>query len=49
MIGPQNSAHQLEKISSYEDIGLNEGAELLIGAGRQEPHKGARHACAYGN
>jgi len=34
MIGPQNSAQQLEKISSYVDIGLNEGAELLIGGHR---------------
>jgi len=34
MLGPQNSAQQLEKITSYVDIGLNEGAELLIGGHR---------------
>jgi aldehyde dehydrogenase len=33
-MGPQNSRQQLEKIRSYVDIGLAEGAELLIG-GRQ--------------
>ena len=33
-MGPQNSQQQLEKIKSYVDIGLAEGAELLIG-GRQ--------------
>jgi aldehyde dehydrogenase len=33
-MGPQNSRQQLEKIKSYVDIGLAEGAELLIG-GRQ--------------
>jgi len=33
-MGPQNSKQQLEKIMSYVDIGLAEGAELLIG-GRQ--------------
>jgi aldehyde dehydrogenase len=31
MIGPQVSQTQLEKIESYVQIGLNEGAELLIG------------------
>jgi aldehyde dehydrogenase len=31
MIGPQVSAQQLEKISSYVEIGRNEGAEVLIG------------------
>jgi aldehyde dehydrogenase len=31
MIGPQVSAAQLEKIESYVKIGLDEGAELLIG------------------
>jgi aldehyde dehydrogenase len=35
MIGPQNSAQQLEKITSYVDIGLKEGAELLIGGHRK--------------
>ncbi|MGA9856835.1 MAG: aldehyde dehydrogenase family protein [Solirubrobacteraceae bacterium] len=34
MIGPQVSAAQLEKIESYVAIGLNEGAELLIGGHR---------------
>jgi aldehyde dehydrogenase len=34
MIGPQVSAQQLEKISRYVKIGLDEGAECLIG-GRQ--------------
>jgi aldehyde dehydrogenase len=31
MIGPQVSAAQMEKISSYVDIGVKEGAEVLIG------------------
>ena len=31
MLGPQVSAQQIQKISSYVDIGLQEGAELLIG------------------
>jgi aldehyde dehydrogenase len=31
MIGPQVSIAQLEKIESYVAIGLNEGAEVLIG------------------
>ena len=30
-MGPQNSRQQLDKIMSYVDIGLQEGAELLIG------------------
>ena len=30
-MGPQNSKQQLDKIMSYVDIGLQEGAELLIG------------------
>jgi len=30
-MGPQNSKQQLDKIMSYVDIGLAEGAELLIG------------------
>jgi aldehyde dehydrogenase len=33
-IGPQVSTAQLEKIASYVDIGLAEGAELLIGGDR---------------
>jgi aldehyde dehydrogenase len=31
MMGPQVSIQQLQKITSYVDIGLQEGAELLIG------------------
>jgi aldehyde dehydrogenase len=34
MIGPQVSTAQLEKISSYVDIGIAEGAEVLIGGAR---------------
>ena len=34
MIGPQVSTAQLDKIESYVNIGLNEGAELLIGGER---------------
>jgi len=34
MMGPQNSAQQLAKISSYVDIGLAEGAKLLAGGHR---------------
>ncbi len=34
MLGPQVSAAQLEKIESYVKIGLDEGAELLIGGTR---------------
>jgi aldehyde dehydrogenase len=34
MIGPQVSAQQLEKISSYVDIGRAEGAEVLAGGHR---------------
>jgi aldehyde dehydrogenase len=33
-LGPQNSAQQLQKISSYVDIGRAEGAEVLIGGTR---------------
>jgi aldehyde dehydrogenase len=33
-IGPQVSRAQIEKIESYVNIGLNEGAELLIGGER---------------
>jgi aldehyde dehydrogenase len=36
MIGPQVSAAQLEKIESYVKIGLDEGAELLIGGTRAD-------------
>ena len=34
MLGAQNSAQQLEKITGYVDIGLKEGAERLIGGKR---------------
>ena len=34
MMGPQNSAQQLAKITSYVDIGLREGATLLAGGHR---------------
>ena len=34
MLGAQNSAQQLEKITGYVDIGRQEGAELLIGGDR---------------
>jgi aldehyde dehydrogenase len=34
MIGAQNSAQQLEKITGYVDIGRQEGAEVLIGGER---------------
>ena len=36
MIGAQASSEQLEKILSYIDIGKQEGAEVLIGGGRNE-------------
>jgi len=36
MIGPQVSKQQIEKIASYVDIGLQEGAECLIGGARAE-------------
>jgi aldehyde dehydrogenase len=36
MIGPQVSAQQLEKVSSYVNIGRGEGAEVLIGGKRAE-------------
>ncbi|MGO8864064.1 MAG: aldehyde dehydrogenase family protein, partial [Acidimicrobiales bacterium] len=36
MIGPQVSVQQIEKITSYVDIGLQEGAECLIGGKRAE-------------
>jgi aldehyde dehydrogenase len=35
-IGPQVSAAQLEKVESYVQIGLDEGAELLIGGHRPD-------------
>jgi aldehyde dehydrogenase len=35
-MGPQNSRQQLDKIISYVDIGLAEGAELLIGGKQPE-------------
>src|SRR4029078_3521874 len=34
MIGPQVSAAQLEKIESYVKVGIEEGAELLVGGER---------------
>jgi len=34
MLGAQNSAQQLEKITGYVDIGVQEGAEVLIGGER---------------
>src|SRR6516225_4308314 len=36
MMGPQNSAQQLAKITSYVEIGKNEGAEVLIGGHRAD-------------
>jgi aldehyde dehydrogenase len=36
MMGPQVSAQQLAKISSYVDIGIREGAEVLIGGKRAD-------------
>lgn len=36
MMGPQVSKAQIEKISSYVDIGRNEGAEVLIGGKRAQ-------------
>ncbi len=36
MLGPQVSAQQLEKVSSYVDIGRAEGAEVLAGGHRAE-------------
>jgi aldehyde dehydrogenase len=36
MIGAQASSEQLEKILSYFEIGRQEGAEVLIGGGRNE-------------
>jgi aldehyde dehydrogenase len=34
MVGPQVSAQQLQKVTSYVEIGLQEGAELLAGGHR---------------
>ena len=34
MLGAQVSANQMEKIQSYVDLGLSEGAECLIGGER---------------
>jgi aldehyde dehydrogenase len=45
MLGPQNSAQQLQKISSYVDIGRAEGAEVLIGGRRADV--GAEFADGY--
>jgi aldehyde dehydrogenase len=45
MIGPQVSINQLEKIESYVAIGVNEGAEVLIGGHR--PSVEARLAGGY--
>jgi aldehyde dehydrogenase len=36
MMGPQNSAQQLAKITSYVEIGRQEGAEVLIGGNRAD-------------
>src|SRR5246127_2754029 len=44
-MGPQNSKQQLEKIESYVDVGLQEGAELLIGGKR--PHLDGELADGY--
>jgi len=41
MIGAQNSTQQLEKIMGYVDIGIQEGAEVLIG-GERTPLGGER-------
>jgi aldehyde dehydrogenase len=45
MIGPQVSAQQLEKVSSYVDIGRAEGAEVLAGGHRA--HMGGEFADGY--
>jgi len=45
MMGPQNSAQQLEKITSYVEIGKREGAEVLIGGHRA--HIGGEFADGY--
>ena len=38
MMGPQVSTSQLQKIAHYVDIGLKEGAQLLIGGGQPRLH-----------
>ncbi len=40
MMGPQVSAAQLEKIEGYVQIGLDEGAELLVGGHRPDVDAG---------
>ena len=45
MLGPQNSAQQLQKISSYVDIGRAEGAEVL--AGGKRPGIGGEFSAGY--
>ena len=45
MMGPQVSQAQIDKISSYVDIGKNEGAEVLIGGKRA--HVGGEFAEGY--
>ncbi len=40
MMGPQVSAAQLEKVEGYVKVGLDEGAELLIGGHRPELNGG---------
>jgi len=45
MIGPQVSKQQVEKIASYVEIGLKEGAELLVGGHR--PAVGGEFADGY--
>jgi aldehyde dehydrogenase len=45
MLGAQNSAQQLQKISSYVDIGRAEGAEVLIGG--KQPEIGGPCAAGY--
>jgi len=44
-MGPQNSRQQLDKIMSYVDVGLAEGAELLIGG--KQPELGGELADGY--
>ncbi len=41
-LGPQVSASQLEKITSYVQIGRDEGAEVLIGGQRAATRRGVR-------
>ena len=42
MMGPQNSAQQLAKISSYVDIGVAEGAKLLAGGHKRRGRRRIR-------